>query len=95
MTKQFSAELPTGFRIRIINPLGIVIMGRCNTLSEVQRREFEVLRRDSKGIVDIITYDDLLARLQAALTQLSNGTFISASPSALQAEQPILDVPGI
>lgn len=77
LTKQFSTDLPVGFRIRIINPLGIVIMGRCNTLSAVQRRDFEVLRRDSKGIVDVITYDDLLARLQAVLNQLRSGPFLS------------------
>jgi hypothetical protein len=83
LTKLFSADLPSGFRIRIINPLGILIMGRCNTLSEAQRREFEVLRRDSKGIVDVITYDDLLARLQAVLNQLRSGPVLSAAPAAL------------
>lgn len=86
LTKLFSADLPAGFRIRIINPLGIVIMGRCNTLSEAQRREFEVLRRDSKGIVDIITYDDLVARLQAVLNQLRSGPALSTAPVELQAE---------
>ena len=86
LTNLLSADLPTGFRIRIINPLGIVIMGRCNMLSEVQRREFEVLRRDSKGIVDIITYDDLLARLQAVLDQLRSGPALSTAPVTLQAE---------
>ena len=86
LTRLLSADLPAGFRIQIINPLGIVIMGRCNTLSEVQRREFEVLRRDSKGIVDIITYDDLLARLQAVLDQLRSGPALSAAPATLQAE---------
>lgn len=86
LTEQLSADLPAGFRIRIVNPLGIVIMGRCNVLSEVQRREFEVLRRDSKGIVDIITYDDLLARLQAVLDQLRSGPALSAAPVTLQAE---------
>ncbi|MFA7579683.1 Shedu anti-phage system protein SduA domain-containing protein, partial [Castellaniella sp.] len=78
--------LPAGFRIQITNPLGIVIMGRCNTLSEVERREFEVLRRDSKGIVDIITYDDLLARLQAVLDQLRSGPALSAAPATLQVD---------
>lgn len=81
LTKQLSADLPTGFRIRIINPQGIVIMGRCNTLSETQKREFEVLRRDSKGIVDIITYDDLLARIQAVLNQLRSGSAVSVAPA--------------
>jgi len=86
LTKLLGADLPAGFRIQITNPLGIVIMGRCNTLSEVERREFEVLRRDSKGIVDIITYDDLLARLQAVLDQLRCGPALSAAPATLQAD---------
>lgn len=86
LTKLLSAELPAGFKIRIVNPIGIVIMGRCDTLSEAQRREFEVLRRDSKGIVDVITYDDLLARLQVVLNQLRSGPVLSAAPGALQSE---------
>ncbi|WP_167671003.1 hypothetical protein [Allopusillimonas ginsengisoli] len=45
-----------------------------------------MLRRDSKGIVDIITYDDLLARLQAVLDRLRNGPALSAAPATLQAE---------
>jgi len=72
-------QLPAGFRIRIINPSGIVIMGRSNTLFDAQRREFEVLRRDSKGVVDIVTYDDLLARLQAVVDQLRGGPAVSAA----------------
>ena len=86
LTQLLGVDLPKGFVIRIINPLGFVIMGRSNTLSEIQLREFEVLRRDSKGIVDIITYDDLVARLQAVLDQLRRGPAISASPVTLQAE---------
>jgi hypothetical protein len=86
LTRLFSADLPAGFKIRIINPIGIVIMGRCDTLSEAQRREFEVLRRDSKGIVDVITYDDLLARLQAVLNQLRSGPVSIAAPTASSAE---------
>lgn len=80
MTQMLSTELPAGFKIRIINPSGIVIMGRSSTLSEAQRREFEVLRRDSKGVLDIITYDDLLARLQAVLDQLRSGPALSVAP---------------
>lgn len=87
LTEQFRNKLPVGFKIQITNPLGIVIMGRCNTLSEVQRRDFEVLRRDSKGIIDVITYDDLLARLQAVLNQLRSGPFLSTSRATLQAEK--------
>ena len=79
LTQLLGSQLPAGFRIRIINPSGIVIMGRSNTLFDAQRREFEVLRRDSKGVVDIVTYDDLLARLQAVVDQLRGGPAVSAA----------------
>lgn len=83
LTEKLGNGLPKDFRIRIVNPLGIVIMGRSNTLSDAQRRDFEVLRRDSKGIVDIITYDDLLARLQAVLDQLRSGPALSGAPATI------------
>lgn len=86
LTQLLRADLPVGFRIRIVNPTGIVIMGRSNTLSDLQRREFEVLRRDSKGVVDIVTYDDLLARVQAVLDQLRSGLAISVAPASPTAE---------
>ncbi len=86
LTELLGPQLPKGFRIRIINPSGIVIMGRSNTLSDAQRREFEVLRRDSKGVVDIVTYDDLLARLQAVLDQLRGGPAVSAAPESPPSE---------
>lgn len=86
LTQLLRADLPVGFRIRIVNPSGIVIMGRSNTLSDAQRREFEVLRRDSKGVVDIVTYDDLLARVQAVLDQLRSGPALSVAPASPTAE---------
>ncbi|WP_428508891.1 Shedu immune nuclease family protein [Roseateles sp.] len=86
LTQLLSASLPEDFKIRIINPSGIVIMGRSNTLSDVQLREFEMLRRDSKGVVDIVTYDDLLARLRAVLDQLRRGPALSMAPAYTPAE---------
>ena len=82
LTQLLGPQLPAGFKIRITNPTGIVITGRSNALSDAQRREFEVLRRDSKGVVDIVTYDDLLARLQAVLDQLRVGRAVSAAPAS-------------
>lgn len=82
LTQLLGPKLPAGFKIRITNPTGIVITGRSNALSDAQRREFEVLRRDSKGVVDIVTYDDLLVRLQAVLDQLRVGPAVSAAPAS-------------
>ena len=74
-------------RYELCEDLAGHLVGQAQTLYQLQvPSEFEVLRRDSKGIVDIITYDDLLARLQAVLDQLRSGPALSAAPVTLQAE---------
>lgn len=71
LTEQYSSRLPENMRIRIVNPCGIIIMGRDNDLDDDQQKaDFEVYRRQSKNIVDVITYDDLLRRLERVLDQL-------------------------
>lgn len=67
LTKKYGSELPKGFSIKITNPAGIVIMGRDNNLTDAQRRDFDVVKRKYKNIADIITYDDLLRRLDFVL----------------------------
>jgi hypothetical protein len=71
LTERYAGVLPPDFQIRITNPSGIVIMGRDNNLTPAQRRDFEFVRRKYKSIVDIITYDDLLRRLEYVVTQLA------------------------
>lgn len=71
LTERYSSRLPEKMRIRIANPCGIIIMGRDNDLDDDQQKaDFEVYRRQSKNIVDVITYDDLLRRLERVLDQL-------------------------
>jgi hypothetical protein len=72
LTKKYQSELPAHFSIKITNPSGIVIMGRDIDLSINQRRDFEVIKRKYKNIVDIITYDDLVRRLEAVLEQFTD-----------------------
>jgi len=64
LTERYQGEFPEGFKIRITNPSGIIIMGRDNNLSPAQLQNFEVVKRKYTNIVDIITYDDLLRRLE-------------------------------
>ncbi len=73
LTNKYADRLPPGLKIKITNPCGIVIMGRDHEMTEVQRRDFEVFRRQNKNIVDIITYDDLLRRLQVVIQQFKAG----------------------
>lgn len=70
LTKRFAGRLPSELSIRITNPSGIVIMGRDKDLSDRQRYDFEVFRRQNKNIVDVMTYDDLLRRLNVVIEQL-------------------------
>ncbi|MGO1073845.1 Shedu immune nuclease family protein [Lysobacter sp. CA199] len=73
LTLRFASKLPDGFLVRITNPCGIIIMGRDDRLSTHQRRDFEVVRRKYKNVVDIMTYDDLLRRLEFVVSQLGFG----------------------
>ena len=74
LTTRYKAGLPPDFSIKITNPGGIVIMGRDNNLTQAQRQDFEVVKRKYKNIIDIITYDDLLRRLDFIVQQLEAGT---------------------
>ena len=72
LTKKYKNELPEGFRIKITNPGAIIIMGRDENLTEAQLQDFEVVRRKYKSVIDIITYDDLLRRLNFTIGQLKS-----------------------
>lgn len=67
---KYETKLPKGFDIKISNPSGLIIMGRENNLSAEQKNDFEVVKRKYKNIVDIITYDNLLERLQFTIEQI-------------------------
>ena len=58
-------------KVRITNPRGMIIMGRSNSLSDEQKNDFEIIRRKYANIVDIITYDDLIHRLESLISKFS------------------------
>lgn len=70
LNSKFKSQLPRGFEIRIVNPSGIIIMGRENNLSVAQRKDFEVIKRKYKNVLDIITYDSLIQRLKFTISQI-------------------------
>lgn len=73
LTQRFGAKLPPDLKLRIVNPCGLIIMGRDDDLTIEQKGDFEMYRRQHKNIVDVITYDDLLRRLDRVLEQLRAG----------------------
>ena len=53
-----------GIKLKIRNPKGLIIAGDSTNFSPKQKDDFELIRKKSSNIVDIITYDDLIARLE-------------------------------
>lgn len=63
-------HLPSNFRLKVVNPQGILLLGRSNNLTDEQLFDFEIIKRQHKNIVDITTYDDLLKRFRNILNQI-------------------------
>ena len=59
--------------VRIRRPKAIIIIGRNIELDNEQKRsDFEIIKRKFANVVDVVTYDDLMERLQNVLDQLEN-----------------------
>ncbi|WP_022951098.1 Shedu immune nuclease family protein [Leucothrix mucor] len=71
LNDKYGNDVHDGFKIRITNPKGMIISGRTNNLSENQMNDFEVVKRKYNNIVDILSYDDLLNRLEHIINRLS------------------------
>jgi len=72
LTAHYKEEMAENFKIKITNPSGLIIMGRTVGLSDEQIQDFEVIKRKYKNVIDIITYDDLIARLEFTIKQWEN-----------------------
>ncbi|MDQ8180996.1 DUF4263 domain-containing protein [Pelagicoccus sp. SDUM812005] len=69
LNEKYGSKLPQGLEIKIVNPTGLIIMGRDNNLTNDQKNDFEVIRRKYRNVVDIMTYDDLVRRLKVIRDQ--------------------------
>lgn len=76
LTAKYASELPPGMRIRISNPKAIIIVGRDqiggSDMTDSQLLDFEIIKRKYANMMDIITYDDLLRRLNNTITALGS-----------------------
>lgn len=69
-TKRYTKQIPKGMEIRISNPKSIILCGRDNGFTTKQREDFEFIRKKYSNVIDIITYDDLLRRLDNLIEML-------------------------
>jgi hypothetical protein len=74
LTDKYADELPKGMSIRISNPKAIIIVGRDQiggaNMTDSQLLDFEIIKRKYANMIDIITYDDLLRRLNNTIIAL-------------------------
>jgi len=64
LTNRYQKEIPTGIRIQVSTPKSMILLGRSKDFNEKQRLDFEIIRRKYANVIDIITYDDLINRLE-------------------------------
>lgn len=76
ITEKYKDLLPPKLEIRITNPKAMCILGRDrkdnghDAFDEGQRADLEVIKRKYANMIDVITYDDLLRRLDNILASL-------------------------
>jgi hypothetical protein len=79
--KKHGDTLPPDFEIRISNPKAMIILGRDNDFQNDQKFDFEIIKRKYANIIDILTYDDLLKRLDNILLMLSKNNAVLSTGS--------------
>lgn len=77
LTGRYTEKLPPALSLRITNPKALIILGRdrssdgSEALSSTQMFDLEVIKRKYANMMDILTYDDLLRRLNNTISSLS------------------------
>jgi hypothetical protein len=86
LMSKYGPQLPPGMKLRITNPKALVVLGRDRrtdgtpALDEAQLFDLELIKRKYANMIDILTYDDLLRRLDNIISAL--GCRISAQPGS-------------
>lgn len=70
LNKKYKKELPPNFEIKVTNPKGLVILGRSKDFDKKQKRDFEIIKRKYQHVMDILSYDDILNRLNNMIIML-------------------------
>lgn len=68
ITLQHQKKIPHWLTLKITNPKWMIIAGR--QVNNIQINDFELIKRKYANVVDIITYDDLIRRLENIIAQL-------------------------
>jgi len=72
VVNELSKNTPDNINVKILNPQGILLLGRSNNFNEQQKNDFEIIKRQYKNVVDIMTYDDLIERFKNIINSLKS-----------------------
>lgn len=70
LMEQLKERLPEGMTPRVVSPQGILLLGRSNGFNDQQRNDFELIKKSHKHVADILTYDDVIMRLNNSINAL-------------------------
>ncbi len=72
LDKQTEKERTEDYHFNIINPKSIIIMGKTSGFNKAQKDDFEVIKRKYTNVLDIISYEDLIYRLEMVIEMLKS-----------------------
>lgn len=61
-----------GIKIKFTNPKMYVIAGRTKDYNSEQMSDLEIIKRKYKNVIDIISYDDILNRLDKLINNFKS-----------------------
>lgn len=74
LQKQLAGKLPALVTPKVVNPQGILLLGRSDQFNGQQKNDFELIKRQYKHIAEIMTYDDLVQRIDNIIAALYQET---------------------
>lgn len=83
LSRRYSSDLPASLPIRITNPKAMIILGRDRrtdggpALTDRQLFDLEVIKRKYTNMMDILTYDELVRRLNNIIASLAKRKAVS------------------
>ena len=68
-----NSKIPNDFQLKATSPKGYIVYGRDKQLEGNQKMmtDFQIVRNMYSNVIDIITYDDLIRRLENMLRAVS------------------------
>ena len=69
--------MPPGIDLKITNPRAMILLGRDDNFTKRQRFDFEIIRRKYANVIDIMSYDDLLRRLDNIIAMLKKNSSVA------------------